>query len=143
MLIKYKLSQQCSTLICLKLECGSEAYCFRKVFGWFEDVKLLMQVAKRLENTSRYLKRLGSFGFWGQLVCTIVAAVILSFSIVVTGKVTSPATFYATAGGIAAGFISVFWSFGYIRLSDRLKRTANNPVKVIYLLQTKLQLKDC
>ncbi|KAL1831612.1 hypothetical protein DCAR_0101599 [Daucus carota subsp. sativus] len=89
----------------------------------------LAQVAKRLENTSRYLKRLGSFGFWGQLVCTIVAAVILSFSIVVTGKVTSPATFYATAGGIAAGFISVFWSFGYIRLADKLKRTANNPVK--------------
>uniref|UniRef100_A0A166GHV0 Translocon at inner membrane of chloroplasts 21 n=1 Tax=Daucus carota subsp. sativus TaxID=79200 RepID=A0A166GHV0_DAUCS len=89
----------------------------------------MMQVAKRLENTSRYLKRLGSFGFWGQLVCTIVAAVILSFSIVVTGKVTSPATFYATAGGIAAGFISVFWSFGYIRLADKLKRTANNPVK--------------
>lgn len=62
-------------------------------------------------------------------MCTIVAAVILSFSIVVTGKVTSPATFYATAGGIAAGFISVFWSFGYIRLADKLKRTANNPVK--------------
>lgn len=93
------------------------------------DDKKLAQVAKRLENTSRYLKRLGSFGFWGQLVCTIVAAVILSFSIVITGKVTSPATFYATAGGIAAGFISVFWSFGYIRLADKLKRTANNPVK--------------
>lgn len=93
------------------------------------DDKKLAQVAKRLENTSRYFKRLGSFGFWGQLVCTIVAAVILSFSIVVTGKVTSPATFYATAGGIAAGFISVFWSFGYIRLADKLKRTANNPVK--------------
>ncbi|KAF4374087.1 hypothetical protein CsatB_005253 [Cannabis sativa] len=89
----------------------------------------LAQVAKRLENTSRYFKRLGGLGFWGQLVCTIVAAVILSFSVVVTGKVTSPATFYATAGGIAAAFISVFWSFGYIRLSDRLRRTANDPSK--------------
>ncbi|KAK4401693.1 protein, chloroplastic [Sesamum angolense] len=89
----------------------------------------LAQVSKRLENTSRYFKRLGSFGFWGQLVCTVVAAVILSFSIVITGKVTSPATFYATAGGIAAAFISVFWSFGYIRLSDRLRRTANDPSK--------------
>ncbi|GFY89563.1 translocon at inner membrane of chloroplasts 21 [Actinidia rufa] len=88
-----------------------------------------LRVSKRLESTSRYFKRLGSFGFWGQLVCTVVAAVILSFSVVVTGKITSPATFYATAGGIAAGFVSVFWSFGYIRLSDKLRRTVNEPSK--------------
>ncbi|THG14017.1 hypothetical protein TEA_022790 [Camellia sinensis var. sinensis] len=86
-------------------------------------------VSKRLESTSRYFKRLGSLGFWGQLVCTVVAAVILSFSVVSMGKITSPATFYATAGGIAAAFISVFWSFGYIRLSDKLRRTANEPSK--------------
>jgi uncharacterized membrane protein len=89
-----------------------------------------VQVAKRLEKTARQFKRLGSLGFWGQLVCTVVSAVILSFSVVVTGRVTSPATFYATAGGIAAAFISVFWSFGYIRLSERLSRTANDPTKV-------------
>ncbi|XP_015942128.1 protein TIC 21, chloroplastic [Arachis duranensis] len=89
----------------------------------------LDQVSKRLEKTARYFKRLGSLGFWGQLVCTVVAAVILSFSVVVTGKVTSPATFYATAGGIAAAFISVFWSFGYIRLSEKLRRTASDPTK--------------
>uniref|UniRef100_A0A2P2IMH1 Protein TIC 21, chloroplastic n=2 Tax=Rhizophora mucronata TaxID=61149 RepID=A0A2P2IMH1_RHIMU len=87
------------------------------------------QVARRLENTSRYFKRLGSFGFWGQLICTVVAAVILSFSVVVTGKISSPPTFYATAGGIAAAFISVFWSFNYIRLSEKLRRTANEPSK--------------
>ncbi|XP_043709831.1 protein TIC 21, chloroplastic-like [Telopea speciosissima] len=89
----------------------------------------LDQVAKRLESTSRYFKRLGSLGFWGQLVCTVVAAVILSFSVVVTGKISSPPTFYCTAGGIAAAFISVFWSFGYIRLSDRLRKTASEPSK--------------
>jgi uncharacterized membrane protein len=89
-------------------------------------------VAKRLEKTARQFKRLGSLGFWGQLVCTVVSAVILSFSVVVTGRVTSPATFYATAGGIAAAFISVFWSFGYIRLSERLSRTANDPTKVFF-----------
>lgn len=94
------------------------------------------QVAKRLENTSRSFKRLGSLGFWGQLVCTVVAAVILSFSIVVTGKITSPATFYATAGGIAAAFISVFWSFGYIRLSEKLRKTASDPSKVLILLSS-------
>ncbi|KAJ4830731.1 Protein TIC 21, chloroplastic [Turnera subulata] len=89
----------------------------------------LAQVAKRLENTSRYFKRFGSFGFWGQLICTIVSAVILSFSIVVTGKISSPFTFYATSGGIAAAFMSVFWSFGYIRLSERLRKTATDPSK--------------
>ncbi|KAJ7946099.1 protein TIC 21, chloroplastic [Quillaja saponaria] len=89
----------------------------------------LAQVSKRLVSTSKHFKRLGSWGFWGQLVCTLVAAVILSFSVVVTGKITSPVTFYATAGGIVAAFISVFWSFGYIRLSDKLRRTANEPAK--------------
>jgi len=87
------------------------------------------QVMRRLEKTARYFKNLGTFGFWSQLVCTIVSAGILSFSTVVTGKVTSPFTFYATAAGIAAAFISVFWSFGYIRLSERLRRTAKEPAK--------------
>ncbi|MQL73634.1 hypothetical protein Taro_005981, partial [Colocasia esculenta] len=89
----------------------------------------LAQVSKRLENTSKYFKRLGGWGFWSQLVCTVVAAVILSFSTVITGNVTSPATFYATSAGIAAAFISVFWSFGYIRLSERLRKTAGEPSK--------------
>ncbi|KAJ1278262.1 hypothetical protein BS78_04G066300 [Paspalum vaginatum] len=87
------------------------------------------QVMRRLEKTSRYFKNLGTIGFWSQLVCTIVSAGILSFSTVVTGKVTAPFTFYATAAGIAAAFISVFWSFGYIRLSERLRRTAKEPAK--------------
>ncbi|XP_028796227.1 protein TIC 21, chloroplastic-like [Neltuma alba] len=93
-----------------------------------EEAKLA-QVSKRLEKTARYFKRLGSLGFWGQLACTVVAAVILSFSVVITGKVTSPATFYATSGGLVAAFISVFWSFRYIRLSSKLRRTANEPTK--------------
>ncbi|KAG0484200.1 hypothetical protein HPP92_008279 [Vanilla planifolia] len=72
-----------------------------------ERVKLA-QVSKRLENTSRYFKQLGSIGFWGQLVCTLVSAVILSFSSLVTGKMTTPITFYTTAAGIAAAFVSPF-----------------------------------
>lgn len=93
-----------------------------------ERVKL-EQVMRRLEKTARYFKNLGTFGFWSQLVCTIVSAGILAFSTVVTGKVTAPFTFYATAAGIAAAFISVFWSFGYIRLSERLRRTSKEPAK--------------
>lgn len=93
-------------------------------------LSLFAQVAKRLESTSRYFKSLGSLGFWGQLVCTVVAAVILSFSVLSKRKITSPTTLYVTAGAIAAAFVSVFWSFGYIRLSDKLRRTANDPSKV-------------
>ncbi|KAM7263640.1 hypothetical protein ACFE04_001323 [Oxalis oulophora] len=90
---------------------------------------MLAQVSKRLENTARYFKRVGTIGFWAQLVCTIVSAGVLSFSILVTGKPTQPATFYATATGIAAAFISVFWSFGYIRIADKLRKTASHPSK--------------
>ncbi|XP_073314194.1 protein TIC 21, chloroplastic-like [Primulina huaijiensis] len=98
-------------------------------YSSINDDGKLAQVSKRLESTSRSFKRLGSFGFWGQLVCTVVAATILSFSVIITGKISSPATFYSTAGGIAAAFISVFWSFGYIRLSEKLRKTANDPSK--------------
>ncbi|KAK9060344.1 hypothetical protein SSX86_021048 [Deinandra increscens subsp. villosa] len=111
-----------------KLAAAPVSAAYNSSDGESEKAKLV-QVAKRLESTSRYFKRLGSLGFWGQLVCTIVAAVILSFSVVITGRITSPATFYATAGGIVAAFLSVFWSFGYIRLSDRLQKTANDPSK--------------
>lgn len=62
-------------------------------------------------------------------MCTVVSAVILSFSAVITGRISSPATFYSTAAGIAAAFVSVFWSFGYIRLSERLRKTASEPAK--------------
>lgn len=89
------------------------------------------QVTKRLEKTARYFKRLGTLGFWGQLVLTVVSAVILSFSTVVSGKITAPFTFYTTASSVVAAFVSIFWSFGYIRLSDRLRRTASEPAKVI------------
>lgn len=110
-------------------------YSMHAMFNVSEDGGFYMvQVSKRLENTARHFKRFGSFGFWGQLVCTVVSAAILSFSIIITGKVTSPTTFYCTAGGIAASFISVFWSFGYIRLSEKLRKTASDPSKVLLQL---------
>ncbi|MFS8012577.1 hypothetical protein Hanom_Chr14g01322501 [Helianthus anomalus] len=67
------------------------------------------------------------------LVCTIVVVVILLFSVVITRKITSQAILYATVGGIVAAFLSVFWSFGYICLSDRLRKTANDPSKVSFI----------
>uniref|UniRef100_M8BLU7 Protein TIC 21, chloroplastic n=1 Tax=Aegilops tauschii TaxID=37682 RepID=M8BLU7_AEGTA len=86
-------------------------------------------VSKRLEKTARYFKNLGTLAFWSQLVCTTVSAGILSFSAVATGNATSPFTFYATGLGIVAAFVSVFRSFGYIRLSKTLRRTATEPAK--------------
>ncbi|KAG0613826.1 hypothetical protein M758_6G132100 [Ceratodon purpureus] len=93
------------------------------------EANKLAQVSKRLERTAGYFKRLGQLGFWGQLVCTIVAAVILAFSVVITGQATAPVSTYLTAGGIAAGFLSVFWSFGYIRLAQKLREAINDPTK--------------
>lgn len=90
-----------------------------------------LQVSKKLEKTAQYFKNLGSLGFWSQLVCTIVSAGILSFSAVATGKATASFTLGATAVGIVVAFISVFRSFGYIRLSERLRRTAKEPSKVL------------
>ncbi|TVU08265.1 hypothetical protein EJB05_41663, partial [Eragrostis curvula] len=89
----------------------------------------LAQVSKKLEKTAQYFNSLGSLGFWSQLVCTTVSAGILSFSAVATGRATAPFTLWATALGIVAAFISVFRSFGYIRLSERLRRTAKEPAK--------------
>lgn len=105
---------------------------------WFSSINqsvftftFLLQVSKKLEKTARHFKNLGTLGFWSQLVCTFVSAGILSFSAVATGNVTAPFTFCATAVGIVMAFISVFQSYGYIRLSERLKRTANEPSKVL------------
>lgn len=100
----------------------------RKVWMWVET-RVGLQVSKRLERTAGYFKRLGQLGFWGQLVCTVVAGVILAFSVVITGQATAPVSTYLTAGGIAAAFLSVFWSFGYIRLAKRLREAINDPAK--------------
>lgn len=89
-----------------------------------EEVKRA-QVSKRLETVGQYFKRLGTLSFWGQLVCTVVSAVILSFSVVVSGTPAAEVTFYLTAGGITAAFVSVFWAFGYIRLSEKLRKTVH------------------
>jgi len=89
----------------------------------------LAKVSTKLEKTAWYFKNLGNLGFWSQLVCTTVSAGIMSFSAVATGDATSPFTFWATSVGIVAAFISVFRSFGYIRLSERLRRTASEPAK--------------
>lgn len=94
-----------------------------------EEANKRVMVSKRLESTARYFRRLGALGFWSQLVCSIVAAVILAFSVVVSGTATAPVTTYLTCAGIAAAFLSTFWSYGYMRLANRLQSVLNNPSK--------------
>lgn len=106
------------------------------------EAQKIAHVAKRLERTAGQFKRLGSLGFWGQLVCTVVAAVILAFSVVITGQATSPVSIYLTAAGIAAAFLSVFWSFGYIRLAQKLRDTIDNPTKAPPRAQVVKNLKN-
>jgi len=102
-----------------------------------------LQVSTKLEKTAWYFKNLGNLGFWSQLVCTTVSAGIMSFSAVATGDATSPFTFWATSVGIVAAFISVFRSFGYIRLSERLRRTASEPAKVLPFPKIIVQMQYC
>jgi hypothetical protein len=114
----------------------------REAFVDDEEAQKLAQVAKRLERTAAYFRRLGNLGFWGQLICSVVSAVILAFSIVVTGQATAPVSTYLTAGGIVAAFLSVFWSFGYIRLSHRLRETIDDPIKAPPRAQVVKNLKN-
>eukprot|EP00244_Chara_vulgaris_P004517 TRINITY_DN1890_c1_g1_i2.p1 TRINITY_DN1890_c1_g1~~TRINITY_DN1890_c1_g1_i2.p1 ORF type:complete len:406 (-),score=45.50 TRINITY_DN1890_c1_g1_i2:248-1465(-) len=93
------------------------------------DAAKRIQVSRRVARAAELFKRLGVIGFWSQLVCTFVSAGILAFSLVLTGKATSVVTLYLTAAGICAAFLSVFWSFGYTRLSIRLREGVGNPSK--------------
>jgi hypothetical protein len=60
--------------------------------------------------------------FWVQLVLTTVAAVIVLFSMAFTSQAGPQVSTYLTLFGIAMGFLSTFWSFGYTRLATRLHR---------------------
>jgi hypothetical protein len=60
--------------------------------------------------------------FWVQLVLTTVAAVIVLFSMAFTSQQGPQVSLYLTLFGIGMGFLSTFWSFGYTRLSRKLRR---------------------
>lgn len=106
------------------------------------EASKLAQISKRLERTAGDFKRLGQLGFWGQLVCSVTAAVILAFSVLVTGHGRAPVSTYLTAGGIAAAFLSTFWSFGYTRLSQKLRDAVNDPAKAPPRAEVVKRLKD-
>jgi len=94
---------------------------------WLLQYSCVVQASKRVDRTSRYFRRLGVIGFWGQLVCSLVAAVILAFSIIIHRHALRPVSAYLTFVGILSAFASVFWSFGYLRMADRLNSPLTTP----------------
>lgn len=85
-----------------------------------EDEGIPDAARQNLENAASACKRFGWISFWFQLVLTNVAAVIILFSMAFTAQQGPQISMYLTTFGIMTGFLSTFWSFGYIRLSRKL-----------------------
>lgn len=111
-----------------------------------DDTQHLAAVAKRVASFARQLKRSSWLGFWSQLTLSVVSAVIIVFSVLFKGvaKARPPRPPQGTAAharraqGTEAGlyfilfgnvcaFLSVFWTLGYRRLGERLRRGAEQP----------------
>jgi Protein of unknown function (DUF3611) len=60
-------------------------------------------------------------------VLSTVAAVILLFSMAFTSQTGPSISLYLTLFGIILGFLSTFWSFGYTRLSTKLRNFLDAP----------------
>mmetsp|Transcript_10032 Transcript_10032/g.24715 ORF Transcript_10032/g.24715 Transcript_10032/m.24715 type:complete len:287 (+) Transcript_10032:70-930(+) len=82
-------------------------------------------VSRKVARTAGACKTLGRWGFWGQLVLTVVSAVILIFSFIFKGitKATD-AGLYFILFGICAAFFTTFWSLGIVRLGEKLRQSA-------------------
>lgn len=83
-------------------------------------------VIKRIEATAAAFRSTGFVSFWTQLVCSVVSAVVLLFSLAF--EKTSPAGLagtYLTAFGVLCAFLSTFWALGFLRLGRRLSKAAS------------------
>eukprot|EP00889_Picochlorum_renovo_P007678 jgi/Picre1/34708/NNA_002176.t1 len=83
-----------------------------------EDEQLqIPDVARQnLENAWSICKRYGWISFWFQMVLTVVAGVIILFSMAFTSQQGPQVSLYLTLFGVVTGFLSTFWSF--VRRSD-------------------------
>lgn len=77
---------------------------------------------QNLESAWSLCKQYGWISFWFQLVLTIVAAVVVLFSMAFTSQQSPQTAIYLTLFGVVTGFLSTFWSFGYVRLSRKLRQ---------------------
>lgn len=82
-------------------------------------------ISRKVARTASACKTLGRWGFWGQLILTVIAAVIVVFSFLFKGLTkATDAGLYFILFGICAGFFTTFWSLGIVRLGERLRKSA-------------------
>ena len=74
------------------------------------------------------LQKCGWFGFWGQFSLITVSAVMTVFSVIFTkpSSVAAKFSLYLVLVGVAAGFFSTYWTFGYVQLSKKIRRSMKN-----------------
>ncbi|KAL6778427.1 hypothetical protein ACKKBF_B14750 [Auxenochlorella protothecoides x Auxenochlorella symbiontica] len=77
---------------------------------------------ERLRRAALSCSRWGWLSFWVQLVLCTVAAVITLFSMAFTSQTGPGVSLLLSLFGIAMGYLSTFWAFGYTRLSRRMFR---------------------
>lgn len=83
---------------------------------------LLPEVARQnLESAYFLCRRFGWFSFWYQLSLTTVAAIVTLFSMAFSSQQSPMSALYFTLFGVITGCLSTFWSFGYVRLSRKLR----------------------
>lgn len=76
---------------------------------------------QNLESAFTLCRRFGWFSFWYQLSLTTVAAIVTLFSMAFSSQHSPQTALYFTLFGVITGFLSTFWSFGYVRLSRKLR----------------------
>ncbi len=82
----------------------------------------LPEVARQnLESAYFLCRRFGWFSFWYQLSLTTVAAIVTLFSMAFSSQQSTQSALYFTLFGVITGCLSTFWSFGYVRLSRKLR----------------------
>lgn len=87
-----------------------------------EGLPDVSEVARQnLNKAATACHRYGWLGFWVQLVLSSTASVIMLFSMGYTSQSGPPVSLYLTLFSIILSFLSTFWSFGYTRLSSRLR----------------------
>mmetsp|Transcript_7315 Transcript_7315/g.18806 ORF Transcript_7315/g.18806 Transcript_7315/m.18806 type:complete len:275 (-) Transcript_7315:1134-1958(-) len=75
------------------------------------------------------LQKCGWFGFWGQFALITVSSVMTVFSVIFTKPQSLAAKFslYLVLVGVAAGYFSTYWTFGYLQLAKKIKRSIKQP----------------
>lgn len=109
----------------LSLRCSASA---QPVAASAEPLDTVSEVARQnLKKAANSCRRYGWISFWVQLVLNSVAAVVLLFSLAFTSQNGPSISLYLTFFGILLGFLSIFWSFGYVRLSRKLRAFLEAP----------------